>query len=313
MVFNSANFKNWLIKISNGEYDEIFIHRLKERFKEGKHIRNLSRFLELPYNTVKNWFNNEKPKPSSDALNIIFNKFPELKYEDLGVKEIDTGKKVTLFIERLEQLMEEKGYNNKELAIELSLDKSSVSSWRNSYSMPSEENLIKLSKLFNVSTEFILGTTNIRKNYDKNAKIVQTLEKIAPDAKVEFYGKITTVKDLEEQFDDIPEYLLDVNLIGVFQEEVKRIVDYYMDENFYNNFENIVNDRNVDGLPVAFSQQCSAIDVSLLNINKAIDSIFDKYVKKVLIEKGIPEKYIGNPDKYHLDNKRKRHQKNNKK
>lgn len=350
MVFNSANLKNWLIKISNGEYDEIFLYRLKERFKEGKPIRNLSLFLELPYNTVKNWFNNEKPKPSSEALYKIFDKFPELKYEDLGVKEVDTGKNVTSFVERLGQLMNEKGSNNTSLAKKLNLDKSSISSWRNGYSMPSEENLIKLANLFNVSTEFLLGTTNIRKNYDKNTKIAHTLEKIAPDANVELYGKITTAKDLEEQFDDIPEYLLDVNLIGVFQEEVKRIVDYYMDENFYNNFENIVNDRNVDGLPVAFSQQCSAIDVSLLNINKSMDSIFDKYVnkkltelgisaeeikplnkeyyckihdeiekifdkyvKKILIKKGVPEKYIGNPDKYHLDNKRKRHQKNNKK
>ena len=164
MVFNSANLKNWLIKISNGEYDEIFLYRLKERFKESKPIRNLSLFLELPYNTVKNWFNNEKPKPSSEALYKIFDKFPELKYEDLGVKEVDTGKNVTSFIKRLGQLMNEKGFNNTLLAKELGLDKSSISSWRNGYSMPSEENLIKLANLFNVSTEFLLGTTNIRKN-----------------------------------------------------------------------------------------------------------------------------------------------------
>lgn len=350
MVFNSANLKNWLIKISNGEYDEIFLYRLKERFKEGKPIRNLSLFLELPYNTVKNWFNNEKPKPSSEALYKIFDKFPELKYEDLGVKEVDTGKNVTSFIKRLGQLMNEKGFNNTLLAKELGLDKSSISSWRNGYSMPSEENLIKLANLFNVSTEFLLGTTNIRKNYDKNTKIAHTLEKIAPDANVELYGKITTAKDLEEQFDDIPEYLLDVNLISVFQEEAKRVLDYRLSKTVYNNFEDTVNHREVDGQPVSYSQTCTPYDIAFLNIDKAIDNIFDKYVnkksvelgvpaekimplnkeyyykihdeiekifdkyvKKLLIKKSYPEKYIDNPDRYHLDNKKKStHKKNNK-
>ena len=307
MVFNSAKFKIWFNKILSGEYDDILMNSLKSEFKEGKPIRNLSRYLEMAYNTVKNWSNNEKPKPSSEALYKIFDKFPELKYEDLGVKAIDVAKKVTLFIQRLGQLMEEKAYNNTSLAIDLNLDKSSVSSWRNGYSMPSEENLIKLAKLFNVSTEYLLGTTDYRKRNELNEPVSKSLEKFAPDTPVDFYGRIIPARDLEEQFDDIPEYLLNTNLVNVFQEETKRVVDYCMSETAYNKFKDTVNDREVDGLPVAFSQQCSARDVALLNLKKEVERIFNEYVKKVLIEKGFPEKYIADPDKYHIDNIKKRH------
>ena len=80
-----------------------------------------------------------------------------------------------------------------------------------------------------------------------------------------------------------------------------------MSESAYNKFKDTVNDREVDGLPVAFSQQCSARDVALLNLKKEVERIFNEYVKKVLIEKGFPEKYIADPDKYHIDNIKKRH------
>ena len=312
-VFNSAKFKNWLIKISDGEYDEKLAFALKGRAKDGKYIRNLSLYLEISYNTVKNWFNNEKPKPSSYALNIIFNKFTELKYEDLGVKEIDTEKRVTIFIQRLDQLMEEKGYNSTSLAIELCLDKSSISSWKNGYSMPSEENVIKLANLFNVSTEYLLGTTDYRRRNELNEPISKALEKFAPDTLVDFYGRKIPARDLEEQFSDIPEYLLNTNFISVFQEEVKRVVDYCMSETAYNKFDDTVNNREVDGQDISFSQHRTAKDIALLNIKEVVERIFNEYVKKVLIEKGFPEEYIDDPDKYHIDNLRKRHFKKDKK
>lgn len=59
--------------------------------------------------------------------------------------------------ERIKQLRLERGLSQVDLARQLSVSKQSVSNWENDNILPSIEMLVKLSHIFSVSTDFLLG------------------------------------------------------------------------------------------------------------------------------------------------------------
>ena len=65
-----------------------------------------------------------------------------------------------MFPERIRILRKSYNYNQQELAVRLGVSKQSVSNWENGNILPSIDMLIKLAKLFSVSTDYILGLDN---------------------------------------------------------------------------------------------------------------------------------------------------------
>ena len=59
--------------------------------------------------------------------------------------------------ERIKQLRVERGLSQVDLARRLSVSKQSVSNWENDNILPSIEMLLRISRLFSVSTDFLLG------------------------------------------------------------------------------------------------------------------------------------------------------------
>ncbi len=59
--------------------------------------------------------------------------------------------------ERIKQLRTERGLSQVDLAKILNVSKQSISNWENDNIQPSIEMLIKLSRVFSVSTDFLLG------------------------------------------------------------------------------------------------------------------------------------------------------------
>lgn len=59
--------------------------------------------------------------------------------------------------ERIRQLRTERGWSQVELADKLCVSKQSVSNWENDNILPSIEMLVKIARLFSVSTDFLLG------------------------------------------------------------------------------------------------------------------------------------------------------------
>lgn len=57
---------------------------------------------------------------------------------------------------QLKQLRKEKGLNQYELAVKLHVSQPAISGWEKGLNQPSIEDLIALSKLFNVSIDFLL-------------------------------------------------------------------------------------------------------------------------------------------------------------
>ena len=59
--------------------------------------------------------------------------------------------------ERIKELREQNGYTQTTLAKELGLSRSAINAWEMGLSVPSTQYLVELSKLFRVSTDYILG------------------------------------------------------------------------------------------------------------------------------------------------------------
>lgn len=63
---------------------------------------------------------------------------------------------------RIKELRESKGMTQIRLSIELSLSQETVSAYENGKHYPSVENLIKMSKIFNASCDYILGLSDTK-------------------------------------------------------------------------------------------------------------------------------------------------------
>ena len=63
----------------------------------------------------------------------------------------------SLLNERIKQLRTERGLSQVDLAAKLGVSKQSVSNWENDNILPSIEMLLKLSHIFSVSTDYLLG------------------------------------------------------------------------------------------------------------------------------------------------------------
>lgn len=104
------------------------------------------------------------------------------------------------FQERIKNLRNEKKLTMDELARELGVTKSRVNMWENAGSVPREDVLIKISKFFDVSVDYLLGNEKMEgKNYEnKELEVLQRgLEKLDKE-------KLNRAKDvLSAVFDDL--------------------------------------------------------------------------------------------------------------
>lgn len=72
----------------------------------------------------------------------------------------------------IRELRKNEGYSQKELADRLNVAQNTVSNWENESREPDNKTLVKLSKIFSVSTDFLLGKTEIRNPYDSKYVIL---------------------------------------------------------------------------------------------------------------------------------------------
>ncbi len=66
-----------------------------------------------------------------------------------------------MFSERLKELRKNKGYTQKEIAQELNIAQSSYADWERNKKKPTQEKLTLIADFFNVSTDYLLGQTDI--------------------------------------------------------------------------------------------------------------------------------------------------------
>lgn len=67
------------------------------------------------------------------------------------------GNKINMVYDRIKLLRENLGITQSELAKRLGITRSSVNSWEMGLNIPSAQYLVELSRIFKVSTDYILG------------------------------------------------------------------------------------------------------------------------------------------------------------
>lgn len=86
--------------------------------------------------------------------------------------------------DKIKLLRKENGLTQSELGNKLGLSKANISKYESNIHEPSIDTLNKLSDLFNVSVDFLLGRTNVRNNIDTFAAHTDD-ENLSDEAKAE--------------------------------------------------------------------------------------------------------------------------------
>lgn len=76
-----------------------------------------------------------------------------------------------MFGERIKYLRRKNNLKQEDLAILLKVTHPTVSKWELEKAEPSIEFLIKLSEIFNVSIDYLVGSTSIKQNYKLDSKL----------------------------------------------------------------------------------------------------------------------------------------------
>ncbi|WP_243660024.1 helix-turn-helix domain-containing protein [Miniphocaeibacter halophilus] len=81
--------------------------------------------------------------------------------------------------ERLQNLRKERNYSQEELAEKLNISRQAISKWESGQGNPDIDNIIKLSEIYNISTDYILLGKDIKNNSSTNyPSSIQDVKKI---------------------------------------------------------------------------------------------------------------------------------------
>jgi len=82
--------------------------------------------------------------------------------------------------EKIKILRDKNGYTQSELAKKVGLTRSAVNAWEMSNAIPSTEIIIKLAKIFGVTTDYLLGVDNEEKISvkDLNPKEIDSIQNV---------------------------------------------------------------------------------------------------------------------------------------
>lgn len=100
------------------------------------------------------------------------------------------------FKDRIKQLRIEKNMTAAELAVKTGKGESAIRMWEAGKSTPDRNTLIKLSKMFDYTTDYFLGLTDLKKyNIDDKDLIIKNLEMRIEELKTEKETMINSIQN----------------------------------------------------------------------------------------------------------------------
>ena len=99
----------------------------------------------------------------------------------------------------LKKLRKEKNFTRYELAEKLNVSYSTIAHYENNHRLPDSNILKDLSMIFNVSTDYLLGSDT---GYIKNEQILIDYNNLSEDGKKDFKSYLELLKIREEHFKD---------------------------------------------------------------------------------------------------------------
>ena len=281
-------------------------NKFKEKLLTLGTNKEIADAINVNLKVVSKWFDSSETRPSSENIRKILERF-NLKPEEIGAIEFENRVKEKSFAYIFEQLMKEYDLNSPQLEKIFDVSKTTISNWKNGKATPDMDKLKEIARYFNVNILYLLGETDI-KNPDNfeisqtlniGEQLIETLKSENPNATRSFLNMSLSAGELGEDYYDI----INKELLAVLKEEVDRIISYSGNDNYYANFEDVINERDVYSQAISYSEIISIKDIAHFNICKRFCKVFDKYVDKLLENRGL--KYVNNL-------KRKRNGNNNK-
>ncbi len=87
------------------------------------------------------------------------------------------------FGEILKKLRQEKNLTQEELAVKINSSRSNIANYENNNNMPSVEILDRLSEIFDVSVDYLLGKSETIKLSDEDINFIQGIKKLSETEK----------------------------------------------------------------------------------------------------------------------------------
>lgn len=100
------------------------------------------------------------------------------------------------FYEKLFELRKEKGYSQEELADKLNVARQTISKWENGTTTPDFDNLIEISKLFEISIDDLVGNNFVKESLKKEESDIEIDNQDIIKVEKSFKGKITKYKKI---------------------------------------------------------------------------------------------------------------------
>ena len=132
-----------------------------------------------------------------------------------------------MFSKQIKDLRKEKGWSQAQLARKLNITQGAVSQWENGITMPSADQLLSISLLFNRSIANLLGKSD---DY-VDEKILDVVNEI-PNELLEKHGNVLEAqREYEAQkkeavpMDDLDDRLVDM-LVSLSPDQVQRVMDF---------------------------------------------------------------------------------------
>ena len=106
---------------------------------------------------------------------------------------------------RISELRKEKGLNQVALGMKLNVSQKMISAYENETHQPSIDTLIRMSKIFNTSVDYILGVSNIRataENFSMNGltqdeiELLSLFKELSKDKQKQAIGILFALKQI---------------------------------------------------------------------------------------------------------------------
>ena len=101
------------------------------------------------------------------------------------------------FPNRLRETRKSKGYTQEQISKLLDIGQSAYAKWENGRTEPTLENIVKLSKILDTTTDFLLGTTNI--DFGNDSKVYEEYKELLSQNKKE---------EIKERYDHSFEFFI---------------------------------------------------------------------------------------------------------
>lgn len=111
-------------------------------------------------------------------------------------------------MKRIAQLRKEKGLNQVGLGLKLNISQKMISAYESGIHQPSIDTLLELSKIFNVSVDYIIGNSDIKataENFSKDnltpneMKLLELFRTLSKDKQQQAIGIIFALKNYESK------------------------------------------------------------------------------------------------------------------